>query len=287
MIRGLPTETVTALLEGAPSGLLTQGVLGVELREQGSDLVKIGRTTNGIVEKPTLPGYYWWTFVLPAEGGDYYVLWDRDNGARAEGMTAIEQVRVSSFQSAEDAEVGEIAWRARGHIPETYLALWKAESFGPAHIQLKADVIKRRVMTTVVAVADEPSLDTLVLDYLGRLVALELIPPGRDYWANQIQSQSIGDDPTEIATYADRVKALADTQSDLLRQIRRDEPLILPLILDLRLPDAADAGPEIDEDEDYRTTADPREFPAIADFPEVAAGEVVPVGWTRTWERLG
>lgn len=287
MIRGLPTETVTALLESAPSGLLTQGVIGAELRTEGTDLVKIARTANGIVEKPTLPGYYWWTFTLPPEGGNYYVLWDRDNGTRAEGMTAIEQVRVSVFQSAEDAEVGEIAWRARGHIPETYLALWKADSFGPSHIQLKADVIKRRVMTTVIAVEAENTLDTLVLDYLGRLVALELIPPGRDYWANQLQSESIGDDPTEVRTYADRIKALADTQSDLLRQIRRDEPIILPLITDLRLPDALDAGPEIDEDDDYRTTSDPREFPAIADFPEVAVGEVVPGGWHRTWERLG
>ena len=40
-----------------------------------------------------------------------------------------------------------------------------------------------------------------MLDYLGISVALQLIPALRSYWASQIISHSVGNDPAEIEVY--------------------------------------------------------------------------------------
>jgi hypothetical protein len=106
----------------------------------------------------------------------------------------------------------------------------------------------------------------LVIDYFGKLVALELMPAAYDYIAGLVQSTSTGDSPTEVVSYPPRIDAMEKVQETLLQQTRRDEATVLPMISAPRLP-STDNGPAIDEMSDMRVTDDPRDFPPISTYP--------------------
>jgi hypothetical protein len=139
-------------------------------------------------------------------------------------------------------------------------------------------------MKTPPAAADEGTLDVLVLDYLGILAALELVPAARDYWMNQLVSESTGDDPTEITTYTDRAKLMDDLRDDLVRRLPQAQALAVPLLNDPRMGDAT-LGPDIDEANDDRVTMDPRDFDD-RDLVGPLVGEPIPAGFVRTWRRI-
>jgi hypothetical protein len=77
----------------------------------------------------------------------------------------------------------------------TFQGIAGSSEYGVNYITLAIETIKSRTMTTVVAQSDEADLPKPVLSYLGKLVALELLPAARDWWSKQIISQSTGDDP--------------------------------------------------------------------------------------------
>lgn len=163
----------------------------------------------------------------------------------------------------EGVRTGAIAVDARYHLPTTYDVL--AKKNGDAYMQGVIEVVKYRVLDDIVLAADESSLNPLVINYLGKLVALELIPAGLDYWLDQHQQISAqGTD--ESVSYPDRVNALKKLEESLIAQVRRDEPLVLPLITNGRAQSTL-SGPAIDVNTDQKVTEDPGEFPPISTFP--------------------
>lgn len=80
---------------------------------------------------------------------------------------------------------GKIAESARGELPLTWDALSKESSFGDAFLQSKLDKVLTRMFGQVLLPPAQDALDVLVIDYIGKLVALDLINPGIDYWGKQ------------------------------------------------------------------------------------------------------
>jgi hypothetical protein len=266
MIPSLPGDVFPAELNRAATGLT--GTLGVQIRKLETDTVVMGRRTDVITERPAGTGNYVALLTAPVEVGRYQVVWDTTNGVLDPDHTAVETLEVTTTLPISPSGLGVIADAAKSHMGETFDALVSSTHYGAQYITGRVEVVKRRVMTDPPVQADEDTLDTLVIDYLGKLVALELMPAAFDYWGRQVQAETIGNDPAEMTTYPDRIKVMEAVQQTLLVQTRADEIIVLPLINKPRLR-SNDDGPAIDEDPDTfaHVTEDPNSFPPARTYP--------------------
>ena len=143
--------------------------------------------------------------------------------------------------------------------------VYTASNFGQAYVELSMDSVKRRILATWVSIADEPTLDPRVLNYLGICSALDLISAARSAWANRIISHSLGHDPREIEVYTDRSRRLDDLRDDLMLKLPVIQAAAIP-VLDQPLVGVG-SRPAIDELYDFKVTDDPRLFPPARTFP--------------------
>lgn len=125
---------------------------------------------------------------------------------------------------------GLIAASARSELPETWAKLEESKQFGPQSLELKINSIMTQVFGRALTEEEQTGLNARVLEYVGKLVALQLITPGRDYWAKQATSFSAGE--RESKSYTDRSLALKDLREDLLYDTRAMYPEISDLIPD-------------------------------------------------------
>lgn len=255
-----------ALTAVAATGLASGLVMGYRVIKAATQTVAIGRTEVGVEEAS--PGAYVASFIAPAEPDLYLVIFDWNGGVLEELTSVTYDFIVQGMAMVEDTGFGRIADYARLSLGgETWKGLHDDPNYGPETILLAVEAVKARTMSSPPATANETDLLKPVLSYLGKLVALELLPAARVWWGNQLTSQVTGDDPREIVTWANRDRMLDALQDMLLRQIRAEAPLALELLPGPVLR-SVDDGPQIDEDDQsHYVTEDPREFPSIAEFP--------------------
>lgn len=271
MITSLPSDIFLYVLPGLDTGLS----VGFQIQRASNGTVVQGRTSAGVVERPAGSGNYVISGVAPVEGDTYLIVADWDSGNITPTTSRVEQLKVSMTVDADPTGFGPIADAAKSHLGETFDHLEGSEHFGAVEITRVVERVKRRVMTDPPTTAQEDTLDGLVIDYLGELVALALIEPAFHYYANQHQTVSMGDDPNEVASYPDRIKMLEAMQKWLLADTRKLEADVTPLLASPRLRPAGD-GPQIDEPEDFlHVTDDPRQFASFSDFPSSAQTKVL------------
>lgn len=124
---------------------------------------------------------------------------------------------------------GVIAERTRGILPATWDMLTKFPTFGEDSLRLAIDTVKETVMGTNVEPDDEAFYPVVVVDYLAKLSALELITPAIDAWrANPISVSATG--TNENTAYSDPVAALEQLRRDLLEETRKLWPLVNPFV---------------------------------------------------------
>jgi hypothetical protein len=97
-----------------------------------------------------------------------------------------------------------------------------------------------------------------VLNYVAKLVAIELIPAGIDYWRSEPVSVS-ATGTNENVSYSDPVVALQQLREDLLAASRADWEFVQPLIDFRRLSGAR--RPLMNTIDDELLTPSPQEFP--------------------------
>lgn len=278
-----PGSTTTVTFDGIPA----DAVVGFQVLNAATGLVAIGRTETGVVQRPPGSGNYVAIFVAPVEGDLYLVVADWSAGVLTPETSQVKELQVTTAVQVGESGLGIIADYAKPRLGgETWKSLRDSAEFGPSEITRVVELVKRRAMLNPPSADLENTLDPLVLDYLGILTALALIPAARDYWASQYISQSTGDDPTETVTYTNRSEMVDKLRDDLMRALPAAQALAIPLLDSPRLA-AADNGPCIDEDEDDRVMSDPRNFPRAVDFPAPVVGEPIPAGWVRTWRQVG
>lgn len=83
--------------------------------------------------------------------------------------------------------MGAVLDIVRRYIPASYDAMLRATAFGPVDgFQAHADYVKFRLFATAPAASLEAtSYDPMLLEFLGKLTAMRLIPPAIDFWGNQ------------------------------------------------------------------------------------------------------
>lgn len=122
-----------------------------------------------------------------------------------------------------------IKTRARSHIPFTWQRLEEASAFGPELIDLRVNSVKESVFGTVISDDSEATYPGFVLDYVGRLVAIELIEPGIEYWLTQpISFSATGSNETKM--FVDRAEKLARTRDTLIAKAREDQSIVQELL---------------------------------------------------------
>ena len=114
---------------------------------------------------------------------------------------------------------GVIAKRVQGVLPVTWDALTRDSRFGDDSMQQVIDTVKENVFGTVVAPAAESAYPLMAIDYAAKLIALEIIPAGIDFWMNEAMAVS-ATGTNENHTFTDRAATLRDLRDDLLRETR-------------------------------------------------------------------
>jgi hypothetical protein len=126
---------------------------------------------------------------------------------------------------------GAIAEAARRQIPVTWDALLDDETRfgGEDSLEATVDYVKERIFGAVISTEAEDALPLVLVQWLGKLVALELIGPGIDYWMNMSIIETTTQ-PDERVQYTDRARELRERRKLLLEETRRDEAGMLPLV---------------------------------------------------------
>lgn len=157
---------------------------------------------------------------------------------------------------------GAIADAARAQLPVTWDALSQdTKRFGDGFLQNKVDLIVETIFGVQIPVAEEDTYPLRVINYAGKMVALELISPGIDFWMNETQTITTTG-TNEIDSYVDRPETLRKLGERLAWETRRDEPMIFAL-LGRTPPQRGLPRPDISvSTTDVLLTPDPRGFPA-------------------------
>jgi hypothetical protein len=146
---------------------------------------------------------------------------------------------------------GDIQAYARDELPATFDALSAAGPYalrgavaplGEDGIMRRVRLVCTRVFGRVLTVDEQEALDERVKDLLGKLVALELIPAGRDFWSKQSLSMAASG-RNENVTFTERARELVDLQADLTARIAR------------LWTEVADLVPVVDLDQNARSSA--------------------------------
>jgi hypothetical protein len=153
---------------------------------------------------------------------------------------------------------GAIAERVRGVIPVTWDALITDPRYGDGLLRSVIDTAKESVTGANLSPAAESTYPLIVIDYIAKVAALDLIPAGLDFWANTPISESLSG-TEETRTYESRVEALKALREELLRETRARQPEIANLIGFVRA--SGRAVPAINTMNDPFLTPSPQEFP--------------------------
>jgi len=105
-----------------------------------------------------------------------------------------------------------VAREAKDLIPETWDALAKASTFGPAALERRHDAAIMRTFGIALDVDALNALNWRLIEYLGKRFAISLLDPGIEYWSRQILARSVGD--RESSTYKDRAEDLRQLKKD-------------------------------------------------------------------------
>lgn len=125
--------------------------------------------------------------------------------------------------------VGAIADRLKGLIPITWDALSNDPRAGDAPLQSAIDVAKASVTGNVVATNLEVNYPLVVIDYIAKVAAIELIPAGVDFWMNM--SMAISSTGTnENISYVDRASRLDSLRAEFILERSKKEQEIAKLI---------------------------------------------------------
>lgn len=260
MLTAGPGEVITIAQSGIPTG---QDV-GYQVIKAVSGSVAIGRTSTGVVERPAGSGNYVMTFVAPVEVDIYLIVLDWNAGVINSTKSKVEELQVTSAVMQEETGLGLVADYAKANLGgETFQILLDSANYGSGFIALAIAAVEARVSNVAI---NESLLPVVVLSYLGKLVALELMSAAIDVWNNRPQAKSIASDPVETVTYPNRSTMLGDLANRLLAGARAEQALALRLLPDSRLLDAS-TGPAIDEGDCGHVTRDPRLFPREHEYP--------------------
>ena len=124
-----------------------------------------------------------------------------------------------------------IALAARDELPETWNALLEAPTFGDEALERRLNTLMYRTFGTVLDDTEQAVLSPVLISFMGKRFALDLIVPGIDFWSKQAISHSAGE--RESKAYKDRAEdlkalrlLLLEDSSGMLAEVEASLPLV-------------------------------------------------------------
>jgi hypothetical protein len=158
----------------------------------------------------------WWNFTMP-------------------GFTAQETpefpIYISDHGPGLGTQTGAIVQGAYAFMPITLDALRRDVRFGDLWLQNQSQVIQVRVLGTFVTPdQEETAYELVLLDWLSKRLALQLIKPGIEYWSRQVKTATTTQ-TSEVTSYPDMIASLKDLEIRLIAELAqewRDLLVIVP-----------------------------------------------------------
>lgn len=154
---------------------------------------------------------------------------------------------------------GAIAERVRGILPVTWDALQSDPRFGDGLLQTAIDTAKENITGVVVAPNTEETVYPLiVVDFIAKIAALEIIPAGIDFWMNEPVTET-ATGTQEAHGFVDRADKLIEQRENLLLETRMRAAEIAAILGYSRIGNRR--VPLLNTMDDEFLTPSPQEFP--------------------------
>lgn len=150
--------------------------------------------------------FAWWTFQVP--GGDLQ-------------ETPEFPIVISDHGPGLGTQIGAVVDGAQMYMPVTFGVLKSDVRFGDRRLQQMAELVKMKVLGYVIPVDQEDNLEIVLLDYLSKRTALDLITPGIDYWGRQLRTAT-SSQTSEVISYPDIISALQKLRATLCAELAED-----------------------------------------------------------------
>jgi hypothetical protein len=115
---------------------------------------------------------------------------------------------------------GPIVDAARDEMPETWKALADPQrGYGDTFLERRLNSVMSRYLGAVLSADEQEVLDPLVIEYLGKQLALKMIGAGIDFWSKQRIQTGVQGSRNENTTYKDRAADLKTLRALLLADV--------------------------------------------------------------------
>lgn len=152
---------------------------------------------------------------------------------------------------------GDIAERTRGLLPVTWDALENDPRYGSDLLATALEIAREAVLGKQPTDEEEGLLPRIVIDYVAKVAAIEMIPAGIDYWMSEtIAVVTTGTNESE--TYTDRAAMLRELRLDLLAETRSKADDIAAIV-NYHTPSGV-SRPLLNTVDDVLLTPSPQEF---------------------------
>lgn len=160
-----------------------------------------------------------------------------------------------------------ITEQVRSIFPITWAALAADEDIGDSVLGLRVQYVENLILGFEPNEEEQDALNALVVEFLAKSAAVEIITPAIDYWKEQ-EISLVTTGTSEQTSYADRIRALENLGKKLLAEIARLEPIVEPLLPVVK-ERRSSGRPLISSFEDALLTSNPQDF-GVAYGPKTA-----------------
>lgn len=214
--------------DGKPLNIGTSTVK-FNMREAQSGTLKISGGAAVVDDSTKGLVHYNWTSSNVDTAGEYSAWWQiKDASNKIKDFPEF-PVIIASHLPGFRTRVGAIYRAARSIIPITWDALESSDKYGDSLLQERIEAVKLNLFASPVAVEDEIDYDVRVIEFAAKLVAIQVIPAGVDYWGAQFQSV-VAQGTQESVSYPDRIAALWKIYERLQIQVAQDRSVIDELL---------------------------------------------------------
>jgi hypothetical protein len=209
---------------GRPFDLSAATSVTFNLRHSTNSDLKIAEASAVVTDDVAGKVSYNWQDSDIDEPGEYFGWW-HVNFAGGDLDTSEFPVIVGQHSPGRRSHNGAIYRASRSILPITWDALERTDKYGDALLQERVEAVKLNLFGEAISVDDESTYDIRIVEFAAKLVAIQVIPAGVDYWGSQQQS-FVAQGTQETASYPDRIAALWKIYERLQIQIAQDRPII-------------------------------------------------------------
>lgn len=183
---------------------------------------------------------------------------------RIEWIDASGAITLSSIYYIDDSAPSLIAELVRSEMPRTWDSLARSPLYGEELLLKKIESVKYGILPAATAASLESSYAKILLNYVAKSTALDLIPAAIEFWMREKVSIS-ATGTNETTSFSDPIAALRDLAKKLTVEVEhlKGDPTIAVLLTRQKELPAIDDGAAV---VDGQVTESPYDFPPAFQF---------------------